>query len=255
MINLSNSGLSISLNKLLEFNGETIKKVAPDIRTIQQMKPVLMNSEANKPENCYFMYRQCCMDKDCSKINSSGLRFDLTLIPSAKIGNEFNKTFGHFHPKNPAGVYYPEIYEVIHGKALYLLQSIDSKKFIAITCMEGEKIVIPPGFGHVTINPSNESLVMDNWIEAKFKSDYGEFKKNHGAMYYFTEKGFEKNENYKNHMPIIECKPKEFPELGITTEPMYLLGTKKPELFDYLIHPEKFEKEFEEYLNLFLNKK
>ncbi|MBN2126822.1 MAG: glucose-6-phosphate isomerase [Candidatus Diapherotrites archaeon] len=252
MINLSNSGLPISLNKLLEFDGQSMQKVIPDIRTIQQMKPVLMNSEANSPANCYFMYRDTHSKEHKEKIHSSGLRFDLTLIPSAKIGNEFNKTFGHFHPKNPAGVHYPEIYEVIHGKALYLLQSIDSKKFIAVTCLEGEKIIIPPGFGHVTINPSNETLVMANWIEATFKSDYGNFKEKHGAMYYFTEKGFEKNKNYSSHVEITECKPKEFPELGITTEPMYLLGTKKPEVFDYLIHPEKFEKEFKEYLKLLL---
>jgi glucose-6-phosphate isomerase, archaeal len=253
MINLTYSGLPLSLNKLLEFNDESIKKQAPDIRTIQQMKPVLMNSEANEPIECYFMYRDVHNKADKDLIHSSGLRFDLTLIPSTKLGKEFNKTFGHFHPKNSAGVFYPEIYEVIHGKALYLLQHISGNQFIAVSCNKGEKIIIPPGFGHVTINPGNETLVMANWIEASFKSDYSNFKEKKGAMYYFTEKGFEKNLNYENHVPVIGCNAKEFIELGITIKPMYLEGINNIKLFNYLIHPENFEKEFEVYLKKLIN--
>jgi len=40
----------------------------------------------------------------------------------ANPGGEFVKTKGYYHPENPAGTGYPEVYEVIEGIAHVLLQ-------------------------------------------------------------------------------------------------------------------------------------
>ncbi len=249
-----NYPLPITLNNLLEFSSESIKKITPSVRTIKELEPVLKDSVPSFDCDCYFMYRQVELVKDSEKIKNSGLRFDLTLIPSKKIGEEFNKTFGHFHPKNSAGVFFPEVYEVIFGEAIYLLQKIDDSQFIAIHAKQGDKVIIPPGFGHVTINPSTNPLLMSNWIEATFKSNYSKFKEKKGAMYYFTEKGFEKNPNYEKHATLIECNPINFKELGATSEPMYSFGVNNLESLDYLKHPESYLNQFEEYLNELLKK-
>ena len=62
--------------------------------------------------------------------------YDLTVIPSRDLCGEWVKTKGHYHPKNPAGTGYPEIYEVIEGEVHYLLQSrkLDDVVLISRTC-------------------------------------------------------------------------------------------------------------------------
>ncbi|MFH1587907.1 MAG: glucose-6-phosphate isomerase family protein [Candidatus Diapherotrites archaeon] len=257
MIDLTkNCGFPVYLNeKKLFFPSET-KQIIPDIRTIKQMQSVLRTPKSEWPNECYYMYRGVNALKDEKKINSIQLRFDLTVIPPALLGEEFNKTFGHFHPKNSAGTYFPEIYEVISGKALYLLQKTDGAEFYAVNAKQGQKLIIPPGFGHVTINPSlDEVLVMANWIEKNFKSDYGNIKENHGAMHYFTHYGFEENMNYAEHVKAKELNAVEFPKLSVTKKPMYLEGISNPEKFDWLVKPEEYGKEFKEYLKELIKKK
>ncbi len=79
----------------------------------------------------------------------------------------------------------------------------------AVTAKKGDSIIIPQGYGHITINPSEtEELKMANWLSDNCKSDYSPFVKMQGACYYYVKngpasaKGFGeaqwiKNENYK----------------------------------------------------------
>jgi oxalate decarboxylase/phosphoglucose isomerase-like protein (cupin superfamily) len=88
------------------------------------------------------------------------------------MGLEFVKTYGHYHPRvNPKLRYtYPEIYEVLDGDAHYLLQralndeSVDDVTLVKAT--RGDKVIVPPNYGHVTINPSERTLKMANWVPA-----------------------------------------------------------------------------------------
>ena len=84
---------------------------------------------------------------------------------------------------------------------------------------KGESIIIPPGYGHVTINPSeNQELKMANWVSDNCKVDYAPYVKMQGACYYYTTEGpasakgfgeakWLKNENYKNTPDLREEKP------------------------------------------------
>jgi glucose-6-phosphate isomerase len=248
-----NTGFSVYLKEKQLFFPNESKQVIPDIRLIIQMQPVLRNPKIEWPKECYYMYRGANALKDEELINSTQLRYDLTVIPPVLLGEELNKTFGHFHPKNSAGVFFPEIYEVISGKAIYLLQKIDGSEFYAVHTKQGQKLIIPPGFGHITVNPSMDKvLVMANWIEKNFKSDYGEIKSSHGAMHYYTTEGFEENPNYSEHAKVKELNAVDFPKLSVTSKPMYSEGISEPKKFNWLIKPENYEKEFEDYLNLLL---
>jgi glucose-6-phosphate isomerase len=48
----------------------------------------------------------------------------------------------------------------------------------------GDKVLIPPNYGHVTINPSNQELKMSNWVSRRFSSIYEPYKKCGGAAYF-----------------------------------------------------------------------
>ncbi|HHE76500.1 MAG TPA: glucose-6-phosphate isomerase [Candidatus Parcubacteria bacterium] len=180
-----------------------LKNKTPDIRFLDEMRKVLYDQKwAEKAANqeLYYMYRGLRKRK--------GLRYDITIIPPKMLGKEFVKTKGHYHIGN-----YGEIYIVLSGKAIYLMQKAISKSdfqkisdVFAIKAGKGDIVVIPAGYGHITINPSkNKKLVMANWVSEKCKSDYKPIEEMNGACYYYTVKGWTKNKKY-SEVPKIYFK-------------------------------------------------
>ena len=196
MLDLSKaSGLPIKLDGDKLILGKGIKEVMPAGRLIDKMVPVLYDKSVKEPDEIYFMYRDVCLMKDLEIFSKHQVRYDITVIPAIMLGPEFNKTFGHFHDKvHGTDLSYTEIYEVLQGNAHCILQS--EREFYVCEAKQGEKIVIPPNFGHVTINPTNEILVMANLVSSELLSDYAGFSEMQGAMYFETEDGFKENENY-----------------------------------------------------------
>lgn len=169
---------------------------------LSEMNDVL-NTKLHGNKSCYFMYRNCLESNDNPKLFSeNNLRYDITIIPPILLSNEYNKTYGHYHPKG-----FGEVYEVLDGKALFVLQRKESSisEFTYIYAKKGEVLNIPSGYGHVTINPTkNDTLVLANIVSNRFNSLYQEFKEKQGAMYYYTMDGWLKNDNY-----IDDIKPEE----------------------------------------------
>jgi glucose-6-phosphate isomerase len=132
----------------------------------------------------YLMYR------DVGSLNPAfkrlerdyGVRYDLTLIRNGLMGPEYVRTVGHHHPKN-----YSEVYEVVHGKAAFILQSKDLKKMMVVAAKDGEAVVIPPKFGHQTVNIGKSPLLVGNLVYKGFKSDYSVYKKKHGGAFYLNQ--------------------------------------------------------------------
>ena len=160
-------------------------------RRINDMKNVLYDrSWAKTAHNfeVYFMHRGIKRKGD--------LRYDITVIPPRLLGKEYAKTKGHEHLGN-----YGELYITLGGKAIYLLQNYKNGKIkdvYAIKSGKGGVVVIPPGYGHFTINPSRkEELKTANWLYEESRHDYGVIDKKHGACYYYTINGWVKNKNYK----------------------------------------------------------
>jgi glucose-6-phosphate isomerase len=84
----------------------------------------------------------------------------------------------------------------------------------AVMAKKGDSIIIPVGYGHVTINASKETLKTGDWRNIGCKQDYSLFEKLCGACYYYTTDGWVKNENYKNIPELRFEEPlKELPNL------------------------------------------
>jgi glucose-6-phosphate isomerase len=205
------------------------------------MLPVLMDKKAKCRDEFYYMYRDCAAEKSRKIFHKYGLRYDITAIPAFKCGREFNKTFGHFHSNaKGAKITYPEIYEVLQGTAIYLLQN--DWEFIAVRAKKGDKVLVPPGYGHVTINPSKkEMLVMANIMARASKSDYGNYKKKRGAMYYFTAKGYVRNKKYGKVPKIKFKKTKNNARFGLTKNTIYREFLLHPKRFEWLVKPQKYD--------------
>ncbi len=185
----------------------------PNIRFLYDMKRVLYDQEWLKKTSdfpVYYMYRG---------IKEKGeLRYDITRIKAKMLGKEFPKTLGHEHSES-----FQEVYKVLSGKAIYLLQKYKNRKIEDVYAVEakvGDVVIVPPRYGHVTINPSKKELKMANWLSKKCKNSYTLFKKLGGACYFYTQKGWVKNKNYKKIPKLRFEKPlKKVPKnLGFLKE-------------------------------------
>ncbi len=167
-------------------------EIEPDIRYFKDMGNVFMDNK-ELPDNppLYYMYRGI-KEED-------GLRYDITVIPPRIINNEFAKTKGHYHSTN-----HGELYIVLKGQGIFLMQNENDAYFVK--AKQGQAVIIEPGYAHITINPCNETLEMANWVSVNCKSDYKSIQENKGAYYYYTLKGWVKNQNYKQ---VPELKEKE----------------------------------------------
>ncbi len=228
------SGLPILFNEKnneLEFRGDfpLIKKSE---RSLEELRPYLKNSNIKSgPNPVYCVWRYVHLASD--------LRYDLTLMPPGTIDGEFVKTAGHYHKP------YPEVYEILMGRANFLIQS-ESAVYLAEAGPK-EKFIIPPGFGHNTINVFNKPLLLANWISEKATYNYEPYKNNHGAMYYFLNNDnlvdIIKNPNYGSVPEIKKIKTGEYPEFGLVkNRPLYNL-VNNIEKLRFLNYPEEFKLE------------
>jgi len=222
--------------------------LTPSVRKLIELSDLAYDKDFIKSVDgmrvLYYMYRDVCHKEDKSIFESRKLRHDITFIPPFNIGKEYVKTSGHYHPNAVDELSYPEIYEIISGKAHYILQRPQGKKIIDVLLLEakkGDKIVIPPNYGHITMNPSQELLVMANIVSSQFQSLYEPIKEKGGGAY-FELLGHEyvKNRNYRDLPEIRFHKAAEsayFPQ----DKNLYSLFQQNPTLFDFLNFPEKTE--------------
>ena len=164
-----------------------MEKNKPGIRELKDLKKVIydqnwLKSAKNFP--VYYMYR--------GVKKRGGLRYDITVIPPKMLGKEFVKTKGHYHIGN-----YGELYQVLKGEGIFLIQNKKIEDVYYIKARKGDRVLIPPNYGHVTINPSLKILKIGNWISKECKADYKNFEKLQGTCYYYTKSGWIKNKNYK----------------------------------------------------------
>jgi glucose-6-phosphate isomerase, archaeal len=248
------SGLPIAINEdnTLQFNQPVVAE-KPVVRKYEDMKAVLMD-QSTKPDSqdMYYMYRNVRIPDHENILKEMNVTYDITVIPPGKVGQEFNKTLGHYHAVKPGTKFaYPEVYEVMHGHALFVLQKMDEKfeRLISVLVMEakaGDKVVYPPNYGHILVNIGNDVLVTANWVGDSFERQYTQITEKHGMAYYVVAGGpsgydFVANDNYANHPEIRFLSNQFMGRFGIMgDQPLYTLGTYNSKNLEFLTHPEKY---------------
>lgn len=183
-------------------------------RTDAEMKDVLMRPDAVGPRVHYYMIR------------GGSEKRNITVWQSGTVGDEYIKTYGHYHIKD-----FEETYQVIFGEGILLTQDRKEKNGVlvndelasvkAIFLRTGQRYTIPPRSGHLMLNIGKTWLVTaddspvaltpqekSSWPE---HADYSAVKEMHGFGYYVIEKNdqpeFIKNPNYKELPDIIVERP------------------------------------------------
>ena len=233
----------------VRFEGDALvwgtRRIKPSVRKFGDMVPVLMHpntdTELDPETPTYFMYR--------GPEQFGHVRYDVTRIPPIGLCGEFNKTFGHMHPMSKKGAYWPEMYEVLEGSAHFVLQKVDQlgvSDAVLLMAKKGECFMVPPGYGHVTINPGKPDLVMGNLVSDLFDSDYSMFPARQGACIYETsDSKVVRNKNYGSTFEIRQLRAAEFSRAYGCYAPfdgsdLLSVAKKKPEALEFLVKPETF---------------
>ncbi len=227
----------------------------PTVRMLSDMKSVLYDMQwANTAADfaVYSFYRNLYLSKkDRTIMEQQGIQYDITIIPPVMLGAEQNKTKGHYHPEKPStGVTYPEIYEILSGRAACLLQKGENGSVTDVVVIKGsagDKILIPPNYGHITINTSCEVLKMANLVCSRFSSEYGAIEKSKGGAYFFLSGNRAiKNKNY-GKIPEIRDVKQKFRALRIERRKGLYEQIHK-HIFRFLTHPEEYEDDFKKII-------
>jgi glucose-6-phosphate isomerase, archaeal len=161
------------------------------VRTHEKMLDVLKNPEATGPKEHYYMIR-----------GGSDMR-NITVWEPGTVGDEYIKTYGHYHIGD-----LDETYWLLLGEGILLQQKlveVDGKpqpdrvaEFRAIKMHSGESAYMPPGYGHLVANVGKTYMVTADDSPVDFgdrdpvsmpgHADYEMVKQMRGFAYYVIEK-------------------------------------------------------------------
>jgi len=170
------TGLPVSLDEATcRFTfGRPLSAIEPTTRPAELLGRVYRDAGAVDrlaPDGLYFMYDGVALPEHRAALAQAGLRYDLTVLRPITVGAEPVKTLGHYHTLAPDGLRYPELYQVVFGCAHFVLQLADAPQYrvqavIVVEARAGDAVLMPPGWGHVSVNAGATALVMCNWIAA-----------------------------------------------------------------------------------------
>lgn len=226
--------------KGLEIVFHGVPSVKPVFRTVRGLKPVITECDLPEEEIIYAVYRDVKDTRHAGLFKRHSLRFDITAVFPKILGIEYPKTLGHYHSLC-RNVSYTEVYEVLSGVANFILQKVNGNivtDIVSIKAKEGDVVIIPPDYGHVTVNPGKKILVVSNLQSSLAKADYDSIINLKGAAYFLTTKGLIKNPNYvSKELRAVKAKNlKE--EFFLSTGQLYEIFLDHPEKFDFLNNPE-----------------
>lgn len=160
-------------------------------RSHEKMQEVLMDPNAKGPEIHYYMIRGGVNQKN------------ITVWEPGTVGEEYIKTYGHYHVGD-----LDETYWILFGEGIALLQkrvadengndiSDIIEEFKAIKVKPGDEIYMPSGYGHLVVNTGKTYLVTADTSPVDFEekdpaslpghADYEPVKKMRGFAYYVVE--------------------------------------------------------------------
>lgn len=187
-------------------------------RTHEKMREVLMDPEASGPAVHYHMIR-------------GSNNQNITVWEPGKIGQEYIKTYGHYHVGDIS-----ETYRVLSGEGIAVVQKrvtgpdstpIDDEVegLYVVRIRPGDVLFMPSDWGHlvanlgqgflVTIDDSPVSFDKVDPVSLPGHADYEAVKKMQGFCYYIVEKdgkpALVKNEKYKKAPEISIIDVSDYP--------------------------------------------
>jgi len=176
------------------------------------------------------------------------LRYELTALAGHAIGWEAAKTLGHVHVCPPGlSVGYPEVVEVLHGVAGFLIQDLadgldgpQSRRAWLVRAEPGDWVVLPPDLAHVTIDLGAGPLVFSDVIDRRARGIYAGVAAARGFGWYVAaDGGLRPNPRYARPPRLEEVTAADWS--GPAPAPLYCTFRDDPSGLEWLSDPTSFE--------------
>ena len=163
-------------------------------RRMAQMASVLLEPDALPPDAEVYWISRLYDDRPEAVLDQARLAFACVLVPPLTIGREFAKTQGHYHPAMTGSrMAYPEVYTHYFGRLYLLMQRRVAGRAghlddcVLIDMQPGQSVMVPPGYAHILINPSDRPALMAGLYSPDFTADYEPIRSMAGAAYYLVQ--------------------------------------------------------------------
>ena len=247
------AGIAVDLRDLRLHFDEPMTPARLSVRTIRDLAAVWCDplDPAQADAEIYTVYWGAVRADDAALFHEQGLDHAYVIIKPGVCGAEYYKTQGHYHPPiNGTALGEPELYHVLAGRGLFLLQSALPPDWtvgdiIAAEVEPGSVVIVPPNYGHLTINWGQEPLVFEAFLSPEVEPSTASYRERQGGACYClaTAKGprMAPNERYGVLPPARRDVPWKW--LADTGMPFYSAIAGHLPRFTWLRCPERFDLE------------
>lgn len=227
--------------------GNDVTGPMPEIRTLDQIRPSLRDPQCEGPEEVYAIAMDVARMQDRAELEKRMLLFGVVTYAAGTLGEEPIRSQGHVHRISlHSGWSPPELYEIWQGKAIIYMQEYvddDPGRCFAVLAGPGDKVLVPPGWGHATISASpDEALTFGAWCDREYGFEYDAVRAHKGLAWYplIQEKQIVWQHN-THYMPgrLQVITPRQYREFGLSDEPIYQQFIDDPARFQFISRPDK----------------
>jgi glucose-6-phosphate isomerase, archaeal len=207
--------------------GDGLNRPSYRVKTLRGHDPVWANPVHDEDRAIYYYTSSLWLAGDESQWKKSRVEYGIVVFPPGIFGGEYVKSAGQYHPlcgNNRQAT--PEVYTVLHGTGHFLLQKSAPpydviEDAVLVEVEEGETFVVPPDYGHLQINPSDEPLIFSYTVMQGMNGVYQPFRQRRGAIYYEMADGSEHyvfNTRYADKMPLRIVKASEICQVPLLSK-------------------------------------
>ncbi len=192
--------------------GKGLNSPSYRVRKLHDLDAVWANPVAEEEDRVIYRYTSgLYLDGDAPVWAAANVVYGIVVFLPGVFGGEYVKSSGQYHPPiPPSNKATPEIYTVLSGMGLFLLQKARPpydriEDIVLVEVHAGETFIVPPDYGHLQINPSSEPLVFSYVVLDGMDGQYDAYRRRRGAAYYIMRNGQEYcvfNTRYGAEMPL-----------------------------------------------------
>jgi glucose-6-phosphate isomerase, archaeal len=212
------------------------------VRRLDEVRALLCDPASDGPEHLYTIYMDIRVPGLADTLRAHGLGYGAVVYNHGALGREALRSQGHVHSLAPdTGVGYSELYEFWHGRGLVYMQdraTADVSDVVVVEAGPGDKVAIPPGWAHATVNLGGGPMAFGAVYALDAKLLYEPLRKLQGTAHYVLADGtYEPNPRYSSVPPVRRTPPHLIPECGVDPGRPALAGDLAR--LDFVSRPER----------------
>ena len=213
------------------------------VRRLDEVRALLRDPQASGPDHLYTIYMDIRVPGIGEGLRANGLGYGAVVYNHGALGREALRSQGHVHSASAAtGVAYSEVYEFWHGRGLVYMQdraSADVTDVIVVEAGQGDKVAIPPGWAHATVNIGDGPMAFGAVYALEAQLLYEPLRRLQGTAHYVLADGsLEANPRYAAVPPARRQASHQIPEQGIESGRPALAAD--PARLDFVSRPERY---------------